>query len=469
MTELKTLEPLVALCKRRGFIFPGSDIYGGLANTWDYGPYGILLKTNLKNLWWKHFIEEREDMVGLDAAILMNPRTWEASGHVENFNDPLLDCKKCKKRSRGDKLLEEKIGVEEATRIPLEEIALTLENKKITCPYCGECSWAEAKQFNLMFKTHQGVTEDTGTEVYLRPETAQGIFVNFKNVLDSCRVKIPFGIGQIGKAFRNEITPGNFTFRTREFEQMEIEYFVTEEEKPKKFDEWKNQCEEFFEKTIGIKKENIRTREHESDELSHYSSRTLDIEYNFPWGWGELMGLADRGNFDLTQHEKFSGQNLKVHEEGIDPYLPHVIEPSFGCDRTVLTILTDAYHEEEMEDGKTRTVMKFHPSVAPVKVAVFPLLKNKPDLIKKAREVYDLLRPHFDTEWDDNGNIGKRYRRQDEIGTPFCVTIDFDTLGEGDNADDADTVTIRDRDMLDQHRIKISELEKFLRNKIYIS
>jgi len=460
------MEKVVALCKRRGFVYPGSEIYGGLANTWDYGPYGSALKKNVKDLWWKHFVEDKDDMVGLDAAILMNPKTWEASGHIASFTDPLIDCKKCNTRHRGDKLLEEKIGVEKAAIVKLDAIQGTLMDEQIPCPDCKAVDWTEAKTFNLMFKTQQGVVEGSQDEVYLRPETAQGIFVNFKNIIDTCRVRVPFGIGQIGKAFRNEITPGNFTFRTREFEQMEIEYFVHPDQKKEKYEEWKAESKIFFTEKLGVKTENLRFREHDSDELSHYSAMTFDVEYRFPFGktdavetWGELQGLADRGDYDLAQHEKFSGKNLKYRDPHTNEvYLPHVIEPSFGCDRTVLTVLIDAYHEEKLEDDSERVVMKFKPSLAPVQVAVFPLLKNKEVLISKARAVHQQLKPHFRTEWDDNGNVGKRYRRQDEIGTPFCITVDFDSL-------ENESVTVRDRDTMLQERVKIEALEAYLATK----
>lgn len=461
------MEKVVALCKRRGFVYPGSEIYGGLANTWDYGPYGSILKKNVKDIWWKTFVQDRDDMVGLDAAILMNPKTWEASGHIASFSDPLIDCKKCKTRHRGDKLLEEKIGIEKTASVKLTDLQKRMTEEQVPCPECGKIDWTEAKTFNLMFKTHQGVTEESTTEVYLRPETAQGIFVNFKNVIDTCRVRIPFGIGQIGKAFRNEITPGNFTFRTREFEQMEIEYFCHPDQKKELYEEWKTQSKDFFTQTLGIKETNLRFREHDPDELSHYSAMTFDVEYRFPFGktdavetWGELQGLADRGDFDLVQHEKFSGKDLKYRDPYTNEvYLPHVIEPSFGCDRTVLTVLIDAYLEEKLEDGSERIVMKFKPSLAPVQVAVFPLLKNKEELIDKAKEVHKLMKKNFRTEWDDNGNVGKRYRRQDEIGTPFCITVDFDSLENG-------TVTVRDRDTMQQERIAIEDLEMYLRGKM---
>lgn len=461
------MEKVVALCKRRGFVFPGSEIYGGLANTWDYGPYGVALKKNVKDLWWKTFVEDRDDMVGLDAAILMNPKTWEASGHVASFSDPLIDCKSCNERFRGDKILEE-AGVTGVPGLDLKAITQKLQSRKdLVCPNCGKHDWSEAKVFNLMFKTHQGVIEDQTTQVYLRPETAQGIFVNFKNILDSCRVRVPFGIGQIGKAFRNEITPGNFTFRTREFEQMEIEYFCHPSQKKALYADWKEQSKDFFANKLGIREENLRFREHDEKELSHYSSMTFDVEYRFPFGktgegaetWGELQGLADRGDFDLSQHEKFSGKDLKYRDPLTNEvYLPHVIEPSFGCDRTVLTVLIDAYHEEKLEDGAERVVLKFKPAVAPVQVAVFPLLKNKEELIKKAQSVYRLLKPQFRAEWDDNGNVGKRYRRQDEIGTPYCITVDFDTLEKG-------VVTVRDRDTMKQESIQIDALIPYLNGK----
>lgn len=446
------MEKVVALCKRRGFIFPGSEIYGGLANTWDYGPYGTELKNNIKQHWWKTFVQKRDDMVGLDSAILMNPKVWEASGHVNSFSDPLMDCKKCKERVRGDKLIEDKLGVEIAVGKTLKEIGEIIVKEKIQCPKCGKCDFTEARSFNLMFKTHQGVIEETAAAVYLRPETAQGIFVNFKNIVQTCRKKIPFGIAQIGKSFRNEITPGNFTFRTREFEQMEIEYFVSPNEKEdvkRIFDEWKKECFDWYVE-IGGKKKNLRYREHDKDELSHYSTMTYDIEYKFPFGWGELMGLAYRGNFDLTQHEHYSGANLKY----IDPitnekYLPHVIEPSFGAERSTLTILLDAYDEDKIGDEE-RIVMRFVPAIAPVKVAIFPLMK-KEKLIKTAKKIFNELKDKMKVEYDEAGTIGKRYRRQDEIGTPYCITVDFDTLEDK-------TVTIRDRDTTKQKRVAIQDI-----------
>lgn len=456
----KKLDDIVSLCKRRGFVFPGSDIYGGLANTWDYGPYGAQLKQNIKAFWWNTFVRERDDVIGLDSAILMNPKVWEASGHVTSFSDPLMDCKNCKERIRGDKLIEESLGIEAAAGKTLKQIGEIIKENKLKCPKCGKMDFTEPRSFNLMFRTHQGVVEETSTAIYLRPETAQGIFTNFKNVIQTCRAKVPFGIAQIGKSFRNEITPGNFTYRTREFEQMEIEYFVSPKEKAeikKIFDEWKKSCWEWY-LALGVNKENLRFREHEKDELSHYSSMTFDIEYKFPFGWGELMGLAYRGDYDLTQHSKFSGKDLSY----LDPftnekYIPHVIEPSFGADRTLLITLIDAYDEDEV-DGEKRTIMRFDPKIAPVKAAIFPLMK-KDELTGIAKEIFDTLKKKFDIEYDDSGAIGKRYRRQDEIGTPFCVTVDYDTIAD-------QTVTIRERDSMKQERVKIEDLEGIILNKI---
>ncbi len=456
----KTLDQLVSLCKRRGFIFPGSEIYGGLANTWDYGPLGAELKNRLKRSWWDTFVHKRQDMVGLDASILMNAKVWEASGHVGNFADPLVDCKNCKERVRGDKLLEEKIGIEAAAALKIEQVQPMLISENIPCPKCGKVAWTEAKRFNLMFKTQQGVVEGKGNEIYLRPETAQGIFVNFKNIVDTMRLRLPFGVGQIGKAFRNEITPGNFTFRTREFEQMEIEYFVEPGTEAEHFEQWKDAVWQWF-LSFGISKERLRVREHEKDELSHYSSRTLDIEYLFPWGWGELFGLANRADYDLKQHEIFSGQDMKFTDPD-DPkkkFLPYVVEPSFGCDRSVLTFLLEAYEEEPLENGETRTVMKLDPRLAPYDLAILPLSK-KEQLIGKAQELYKRVIQETDLvcNFDVTGSIGKRYRRQDEIGTPRAVTVDFGTIGEDEKQGERDTVTIRDRDTLKQERLSIDEL-----------
>ncbi|MEK7086053.1 MAG: glycine--tRNA ligase [Patescibacteria group bacterium] len=455
------MERVTAVCKRRGFIFPSSEIYGGFANTWDYGPYGAQLKKNIKDFWWKTFVYCRADIVGLDSAILMNPKIWEASGHVTSFSDTLIDCKKCKEIERGDKLIEENLGNDAAVGKSLKEVSKIIKDKKLKCPHCGHSDFTEARSFNLMFKTHQGVIEETAAAVYLRPETAQGIFVNFKNVTQSCRQRIPFGIAQIGKAFRNEITPGNFTFRTREFEQMEIEYFVSPKDKSeikKIFDEWKKACWQWY-LDLGIKKDDLRYREHTKEELSHYSSMTFDIEYKFPFGWGELMGLAYRGDFDLSQHQKFSKENL----EYLDPvtnekYMPHVIEPSFGADRTTLITLLNAYDEDTV-GGEPRTVLRFDPKIAPVKAAIFPLIK-KPELTKVAQKIFDELSSDFQIEYDESGQIGKRYRRQDEIGTPYCITVDFDTI-EKDKK-----VTIRDRDTTKQERIDIDKVKEILTNKI---
>jgi glycyl-tRNA synthetase len=461
-----TLDQIASLAKRRGFIFPGSEIYGGLANTWDYGPYGVELKNNLKQLWWKFWITNRDDIVGLDAAILMNPRAWEASGHVANFADPLVDCKACKRRHRGDKLLEEKLSVEEVAGIRLEEVTTRLLKEKVVCPDCGKCDWAEAKRFNLMFKTQQGVIEGESKDIYLRPETAQGIFVNFKNVQSTTRKRLPFGIAQIGKAFRNEITPGNLTFRTREFEQMEIEYFCAEKDWKEVFAKLEAASWEFF-LTLGITEGNLRWRQHEDTELSHYSSLTKDVEYKFPWGWGELQGLAYRSNYDLSQHEKFSGEKMDYTDpETNEKFTPHCIEPSFGCDRSVLTAMIDAYTEEKVGEDDTRIVMKFAPKLAPIKVAILPLSK-KENLTREAVKIYEMLRKDFRCEYDETQSIGKRYRRQDEIGTPLCITVDFGTIGEEESAQSKKGfVTVRDRDTLKQEAVKIEDLPEFVRKKI---
>lgn len=457
-----SLDQIVSLCKRRGFIFAGSDIYGGLANTWDYGPLGVELKNNVKKQWWKTFIHQRPDMIGTDAAILMNAKVWEASGHVSSFTDPLIDCKSCHARFRGDKLLEEKIGVEAVTVLTLDQIQPMMMAEKVACPTCGKTNWTPAKKFNMMFQTHQGVVEDEADLVYLRPETAQGMFVNFKNVIDTMRMRLPFGMGQIGKAFRNEITPGNFTFRTREFEQMEIEYFFDPSVSAWEtlFEEWKALEWEWF-TSLGLAPERLRFREHSKEELAFYSTRTIDIEYLFPWGWGELSGLANRTDYDLSQHEKFSGQDLKYTDPD-DPtkkFLPHVLEPTFGCDRSVLTFLLEAYTEETLANGESRTVMKFDPRIAPIDVAILPLSK-KENLISKAKELYNKIIHETDLvcDFDVTGSIGKRYRRQDEIGTPKAITVDFGTLGEEEKQGEKDTVTIRDRDTLEQIRLPISQL-----------
>ena len=431
-----TLEKVVALCKRRGFIFQSSEIYGGLGSTYDYGHYGVLLKNNVKAEWWRAVIQERDDMVALDAAILMHPRTWEASGHLEGFTDPLVQCLgECKKRWREDHVREEQLGAEDA-------------EGEIRCPECGG-ELSQPMSFNLMFETHMGPTRESGSEVYLRPETAQGIFVNFKNVLQFARKKPPFGIAQIGKAFRNEITPGNFIFRTREFEQMEIEFFVPPDEAPRWHKEWMDERMRWY-TDLGIRPDHLQLREHGPDELSHYSSATSDIEYLFPMGFSELEGIANRGDFDLRQHAEFSGEKLEYVDSGSgDRYVPHVIEPSAGADRATLAFMVDAYDEEEVE-GRERVLLRLHPRLAPVKVAVLPLV-NKDGQPEKAREIYENLRGMMPAEFDSGGSIGKRYRRQDEIGTPWGVTVDHQTMED-------DTVTLRDRDSLDQSRIAISDL-----------
>ncbi|MFC0523667.1 glycine--tRNA ligase [Pontibacillus salicampi] len=455
-----SMEHLVSHAKHRGFIFQGSEIYGGLANTWDYGPLGVELKNNLKRAWWQKFIQENPMNVGLDAAILMNPKTWEASGHLGNFNDPMIDCKECKSRHRADKLIENKLEADGKEMVvdglPFEEMARLIGEHDIVCPTCGEKNFTGIRQFNLMFKTQQGVTEGATDDIYLRPETAQGIFVNFKNVQRSMRKKLPFGIGQIGKSFRNEITPGNFIFRTREFEQMEMEFFCKPGEELEWYDYWKNFCHKWL-TSLGVADENLRLREHGEDELSHYSNATTDIEYKFPMGWGELWGIASRTDFDLTQHANHSGEDFQyIDQENNERYIPYVIEPALGADRLALAFLADAYKEEALEDGTSRTVMNFHPAVAPYKAAVFPLSKKLGD---QAKEVFAELSKHFMVDYDDAGSIGKRYRRHDEIGTPFCITYDFDSQEDGQ-------VTVRDRDTMEQTRMSISDLRSFLEEKM---
>lgn len=462
-----SLDQLVSLCKRRGFIFPGSEIYGGLANTWDYGPLGVELKNRVKREWWKTFVWKRPDMFGMDASILMNRKVWEASGHVKNFVDPLVECRGCHERLRGDHLLEAKLGTEAVMVLTIDQIQPMLVAEKIACPKCGKRDFAVAKKFNMLFKSHQGVVEDEAALVYLRPETAQGMFVNFRNILDTMRPRLPFGVAQIGKAFRNEITPGNFTFRTREFEQMEIEIFFDPSQNKWEplFEEWKEIQWNWF-LSLGLSPERMRFREHTKEELAFYSRRTIDIEYRFPWGWGELSGLANRTDYDLKQHEQFSGQDM-AYTDPDDPtkkFVPHVLEPTFGCDRTVLTFLLEAYTEEKLDNGETRTVMKLDPRLAPVDVAILPLSK-KEHLITKAQELYKKIVQETDLvcDFDVTGSIGKRYRRQDEIGTPRAITVDFGTLGEDDKQGPKDTVTIRDRDSLKQERVKVGELIEELR------
>lgn len=456
----KTMDKIVALCKGRGYIFAGSEIYGGLANTWDYGPLGVEFKNNVKDAWRQKFVRESKYNVGIDCAILMNPQTWVASGHVGSFSDPLMDCKECKARYRADKLIED-YAAEHNEDVCCdgwsnEQLKLYIDEHGIVCPKCGKANFTDIRQFNLMFKTFQGVTEDTENTLYLRPETAQGIFVNFKNVQRSSRKKIPFGIAQVGKSFRNEITPGNFTFRTREFEQMELEFFCKPGTDLEWFAYWKQYCIDFL-YSLNMKPENLRFRDHAPEELAFYSKATSDIEFLFPFGWGELWGIADRTDYDLSQHMKHSGQSL----EYMDPvtnekYIPYVIEPSLGADRVVLALLCDAYDEEELEGGDSRVVLRLHPAIAPVKAAVLPLSKK---LDAEATEVYERLIKKHNCEYDSAGSIGKRYRRQDEIGTPFCITYDFDS--KEDNS-----VTVRFRDSMEQERIKIDELEKFLDEKL---
>ncbi|MBB6217912.1 glycyl-tRNA synthetase [Anaerosolibacter carboniphilus] len=461
MATEKTMEKIVALAKSRGFVFPGSEIYGGLANTWDYGPLGVELKNNVKRAWWKKFIQESPYNVGLDSAILMNPQTWVASGHVGGFNDPLLDCKKCKSRFRADKLIEDyltNLG-EDAAGIDgwgNEKMQEFIKDKNIKCPECGALDYTGIRQFNLMFKTFQGVTEDSKAEIFLRPETAQGIFVNFKNVLRTSRKKVPFGIGQIGKSFRNEITPGNFTFRTREFEQMELEFFCKPGEDLEWFDYWKNFCKNWL-LNLNMNPENIRLRDHEKEELSHYSNATTDFEYKFPFGWGELWGIADRTDFDLKQHSEHSGVDMTYQDPVTnEKYTPYCIEPSLGADRVTLAFLIDAYEEETLEDGSDRVVLKFHPALAPFKAAIFPLTKK---LSEGATELFQQLSKKFMVDYDEAGSIGKRYRRHDEIGTPFCITYDFDSVEDH-------SVTVRDRDKMTQERVKISDLEKYIEERM---
>jgi len=458
--KLEDMETIVSLCKNRGFIYPGSEIYGGLANSWDYGPLGVELKNNVKKAWNKKFIQERNDSVGLDSAIIMNPKTWEATGHVTTFNDPLIDCKSCKTRHRADKLIEN-WGSEHdqdicADGMSNEELIKFIDEKEINCPNCGKHNFTDIRQFNLMFKTFQGVTEDSSSTVYLRPETCQGIFVNFKSIQRTTRKRVPFAIGQIGKAFRNEITPGNFIFRTREFEQMEYEFFCKPGTDLEWFEYWENYCREFL-ISLGMKEENIRFRKHAKEELVFYSKATTDIEFNYPFGWGELWGIADRTDYDLNRHQEFSKQDMSYMDpETNEKYIPYVIEPSVGVDRLMLAFLCNSYELQELEGDDSRVVLHLHPALAPYKVAVLPLSKK---LNEKAMEVFDMLSKKYMVDYDESGSIGKRYRREDEIGTPYCVTIDFDTLEDGQ-------VTIRDRDTMEQVRIPIEEVDKYLSEKV---
>ena len=459
----KTMDKIVALCKTRGFVFPGSEIYGGLANSWDYGPLGVEMKNNVKRAWWKKFVQENPYNVGLDSAILMNPEVWVASGHVATFNDPLIDCKACKMRHRADKLVEEYVKENNITDVNVEAmdgealLAYIRENN-VPCPGCGKSDFTDIRKFNLMFKTHQGVTEDTGSEVYLRPETAQGIFVNFEAIQRTTRRKLPFGVCQVGKSFRNEITPGNFIFRIREFEQMELEFFCKPDTDLEWFEYWRSYCHNWL-LSLNVKEENLRLRDHEPEELSFYSKATTDFEYLFPFGWGELWGVADRTNYDLSQHIEHSGKDLTYFDpETNERYIPYVVEPSLGADRMALALLVEAYDEEviDAEKNDTRVVMRFHPAIAPFKVAVLPLSKK---LSEKAMEVYTDLSKDFMTDFDETGSIGKRYRREDEIGTPLCVTYDFESENDG-------CVTVRDRDTMEQVRIPITELKAYIADKI---
>ena len=469
----KTMDQIANLCKNRGFIFAGSEIYGGLANTWDYGPLGVELKNNVKKAWWKKFVQENPYNVGMDAAILMNPQTWVASGHVGGFSDPLMDCKDCKERFRADKVIEDwckennfDLG-HSVDAMSQDDMVAFINEHHIGCPTCGSFNWTDIRKFNLMFKTFQGVTEDAKNIVYLRPETAQGIFVNFQNVQRTTRRKLPFGICQIGKSFRNEISPGNFTFRTREFEQMELEFFCQPGTELEWFKYWKDYCHQWL-LGLGMKDENLRLRDHDPEELSHYSNATTDFEFVFPFGWGELWGVASRTNFDLNAHQTHSGKDQTYFDqERNEHYIPYVVEPSLGCDRVTLAFLCEAYDEEVVGTDKKgnpdiRTVMRFHPALAPFQAAVLPLSKK---LSPKAEEIFAELSKDFMVDFDDAGSIGKRYRREDEIGTPLCITVDFQTVGD-ENTPADNCVTVRDRDTMEQVRIPISELKAYIAEKI---
>ena len=456
----KTMDKIVALCKTRGFIFPGSEIYGGLSNSWDYGPLGVEFKNNVKRAWWQKFVQESRYNVGLDSAIIMNPEAWVASGHVGGFSDPLMDCKGCKARHRADKLIEDYAFEHGTNDNPagwsFDEMAAFIKEKGIVCPQCGGNDFADIKKFNLMFKTFIGVTEDSLNTVYLRPETAQGIFVNFNAVQRSTRKKLPFGVAQIGKSFRNEITPGNFVFRTREFEQMELEFFCKPGTDLEWFAYWKDYCHKWL-LNLGMRQENLRLRDHDPDELCFYSKATTDFEFLFPFGWGELWGIADRTDYDLGQHQTHSGKDMTYFDqETNEHYIPYVIEPSLGADRVALAFLVDAYDEEELDGGDVRVVLHLHPALAPIKAAVLPLSKK---LSEKALELYDELAKEFTVDFDETGSIGKRYRREDEIGTPFCITYDFDTENDG-------CVTVRDRDTMEQVRIPMSEVKAYIKEKL---
>ena len=457
----KTMDKIVALAKARGFVYPGSEIYGGLANSWDYGNLGVELKNNIKRAWWQKFIQEHPYNVGIDSAIIMNSQTWVASGHLKGFSDPLMDCKECHERFRADEIIEDYIKKHDiklessVDAMTHDDMKKYIDDNKIACPTCGKHNFTDIRNFNLMFKTFQGVTEDSKNVVYLRPETAQGIFVNFKNVRRTSRKKIPFGIGQIGKSFRNEITPGNFIFRTREFEQMELEFFCEPDTDLEWFAYWKQFCIDWL-KNLGLKDEELRVRDHDAAELSFYSKATTDIEFLFPFGWGELWGIADRTDYDLTQHQNLSKEDMSYYDdEKKIRYIPYVVEPSLGADRVTLAFLCSAYDEEEIADGDMRTVLRFHPAIAPVKIGILPLSKK---LAEPAEKIYLELCKYYNCEYDDRGNIGRRYRRQDEIGTPYCITYDFDSETDG-------CVTVRDRDTMKQERVKIADLKAYFENK----
>lgn len=450
------MQKIVSLAKRRGFIFPGSEIYGGFANTWDYGPLGVELKNRVKNLWWKRFVQDRPDMFGLDASIMMNPKVWEASGHVDSFTDSLVDCKNCKQRLRADHLIEDKLDIKVEGK-SMEELGVIIKENKLKCTNCSSQDMTEPRQFNILFSATRGAIAGEEEKVYLRGETAQAMFVNFRNIVDTMRPKMPFGIAQVGKAFRNEITPGNFIFRTLEFEQMEIEYFIKEGEWKKWFEFWQKEMGDWLDQ-IGLSRENITWREHTKEELSHYSKRTIDVEYKFPFGVKELYGLAYRTDYDLKQHAKHSKKDLEYFDtQKNEKFIPHVVEPTFGVDRTVLALLTDAYREEEVK-GKTRVFLKLHHNVAPVQVAVFPLARNRQELVGLAQTIFGDLKDKYMTMYDDTGSVGKLYRRQDEIGTPFCITVDFDSLEDG-------AVTVRERDTMEQERVKIDKLVEYFDNR----
>ncbi|MGI6204743.1 MAG: glycine--tRNA ligase [Anaerovoracaceae bacterium] len=465
MSSEVTMDAVVALAKNRGYVFPGSEIYGGLANSWDFGPLGVEFCKNIKDAWWNHFIRGMKYNVGIDASILMNPKTWEASGHVGGFSDPLIDCRNCKSRHRADKLIEEFVKKTKGEEIIVdgwenERLEQFIKDNGVVCPNCGKSDFTGIRQFNLMYKTYQGVTEDSSAEIYLRPETAQGIFVNFKNVQRTSRKKLPFGIGQIGKAFRNEITPGNFIFRTREFEQMEIEFFCKPGTDLEWHQFWKDECRNFL-LSLGMKEENIRLRDHQPEELSHYSTATTDIEYKYPFGWGELWGIADRTDFDLRQHQTYSGEDMTYLEPDTgERYIPYCIEPSVGVGRAALAFLIDAYDVETVKDAKgkedTRVVLRLHPALAPVKAAVLPLSKKLSD---QAAPVYEELSKYFNVDYDEAGSIGKRYRREDEAGTPFCICVDFDTQEDG-------CVTVRDRDTMEQVRIPVQDVRSYIEERL---